>query len=562
MKHSKPFRRKILIIFIIGYSCIIGALFSYSLYLNDSYQQSIRQTGTAMLNLYVSELDDLLQRNNTYLLQTATQNVHAILLQSPNTSTVRKYSAIYDLNQEQSNQLTMEKGIAGFLTLYNSTESFCFYKFQKNISFDDIQTIRQFVSDGIGKEGFFRIWLTVQCNNKSYLALTYQVKDTCFSVAVDFEAVTSNIVNRYASGKTVIIFNDKNGILQNKGTTDGIDAVMTEDNSRLAVRTKGYISLAKTIENTDLTMNILIPDGSTKMMQWSQVYILGILLLACGCALISYYYIYRKLIRPTNQMTQTMKRIMEGQIDAKMPEHIGIDEYEQTGRVFNSMMSQIRDLKIKTYEDKIKEQKSRLQYLQLMIKPHFYLNSLKALYALLQMRKYKALGNAIIDTSQFLRYIFLDIFCLVKVREELNFTRNYVNMQKGSTRIDIDCDIAADANVIEEEILPLTIQTFVENSVKYAEVEGTLALKIRINRLSDETVDYLDIVVSDNGQGYADEWLAKINRDDDDEPEGDHIGILNLKKRIELQYGEKAEFVVRNDHGAISEVLLPIKKQV
>lgn len=87
-----------------------------------------------------------------------------------------------------------------------------------------------------------------------------------------------------------------------------------------------------------------------------------------------------------------------------------------------------------------------------------------------------------------------------------------------------------------------------------------LILKIVIKRLRGEDRDYLDIVVSDNGCGYGAEWLEKMNQVDLDDNEGAHIGILNLKRRLQLHYGEAAECVVRNDHGAISEVVLPIEK--
>lgn len=455
VKKSKSFRRKILLWFLVGYTCIIGSLLSYSKYLSYSYGRSIRQTGNAMLNLYVSELNDILERNGTYLLKTVTQNVNAVILESPHVSTVKKYSSVYDLNQELGNQLTLEKGVAGFLTLYDHN-AFCYYIFQKNVSFEDKEDIRRLASSFVQRKNLIGKWQIVRCKNKAYLILIYNIRGTCLSVAVDFKAVTSNIVAKYASSNTRIVFTDSYGTLYNG--MDGIQAATAKRNgfNRL-IGMESSIELSKKIENTDLTMNILIPNSRITTLQWSQIFIFCILFIAFGCALISYYYLHKELIKPFDQMIDTMNKIRDGQLDAKMLECSSVDEYEQTGKVFNAMMSQIKELQIKTYEDQIKEQKLKWQYLQLQIKPHFYLNGLKTLYALSQQKKYKESQNMIVAISKYLRYTFKETFQSVTLSEELSFTKDYIEMQKSCTGIQVSLEILMDESVANEIILPLTI---------------------------------------------------------------------------------------------------------
>ena len=49
-------------------------------------------------------------------------------------------------------------------------------------------------------------------------------------------------------------------------------------------------------------------------------------------------------------------------------------------KTFNDMASQIKDLKIEVYEDKLSIQQAEMEQLKLQINPHFFLNSLNIIY--------------------------------------------------------------------------------------------------------------------------------------------------------------------------------------
>ena len=68
----------------------------------------------------------------------------------------------------------------------------------------------------------------------------------------------------------------------------------------------------------------------------------------------------------------------------------------------------------------------------------------------------------------------------------------------------------------------------------------------------------LYICVSDNGKGFSEEVLEKIeNNGEIYYNDRRHVGLQNIKKRLNLIYGEQAEFHLSNmdeNFGAISEV--------
>lgn len=109
----------------------------------------------------------------------------------------------------------------------------------------------------------------------------------------------------------------------------------------------------------------------------------------------------------------------------------------------------------------------------------------------------------------------------------------------------------------------LGIQTFIENSLKYAKVGengNTLLIRIYGQILDTENGKFLDIRICDNGNGYPNHVLQEINGET--ETEKSSVGILNLKRRCHILYGDKAEYYFYNEDGAVSELILPFRKEM
>ena len=104
----------------------------------------------------------------------------------------------------------------------------------------------------------------------------------------------------------------------------------------------------------------------------------------------------------------------------------------------------------------------------------------------------------------------------------------------------------------------LAVQTFVENSVKYARLGGSsmpLLIQITASCLQTEEGNFLDLIVQDNGYGYPEEILEEINGD---ASSGNRcVGINNIKRRCKILYGERAEYSFANCDGALSELIIP-----
>ena len=166
-------------------------------------------------------------------------------------------------------------------------------------------------------------------------------------------------------------------------------------------------------------------------------------------------------------MTGTIEKLGDGDLYAKMEAPFSIQEFESVRISFNNMVERIRQLKISSYEKELEAKHAKLQYLQLQIRPHFYLNCLKNLYALAEARKYGSIQSAILALSGYLRFIFRDSMKRIPLSQELRSIRDYMQLQTLCDANPPQCRMDIDASLDDFLIPPLSLVTFVENSVQH-----------------------------------------------------------------------------------------------
>ena len=159
------------------------------------------------------------------------------------------------------------------------------------------------------------------------------------------------------------------------------------------------------------------------------------------------------------------------------------------------------------------------------------------------------------------RYVLSVEKTLVSLLEELEFTRNYVKIQK----IRFPYEIRLEMDGITEEagavlVPPLMIQTFLENAIKYAlSPENILEVHLEV----ELTKTHLKLRISDSGPGYPEAILQELNADGNvpADERGEHIGIHNVLSRIRLLYQEGYTWHFSNlpSGGAQVEFMLPRK---
>lgn len=195
-------------------------------------------------------------------------------------------------------------------------------------------------------------------------------------------------------------------------------------------------------------------------------------------------------------------------------------------------------LKVQLSERLYKVQALEFRALQSQINPHFLYNTLNSIYwKTIQLTNAPNTASRMIELlSEILQYALDTSPQTVKLYEEIANIRSYVGIQqmRYKDRFEMVWDKSQQFDLCE--VLKLSIQPFIENSIQYGtEAKSYLQIKVKY-RLQGSV---LKVTIIDNGLGMDSDRLAYVRAalSNDSELAG-HVGISNTNKRFVLQYGE------------------------
>lgn len=186
-------------------------------------------------------------------------------------------------------------------------------------------------------------------------------------------------------------------------------------------------------------------------------------------------------------------------------------------------------LEVERKMESIEKEKSlaELTYLKTQINPHFLFNSLNSLYTQLELDPEAAKGT-LVSIADLLRYQLYECNVdLIPIDKELDYLKNYFNLQ--SIRNDnCDATLLIEGDIGNSLIAPLLLILFVENAFKYVSdydgQENFIKILVKLNdcKLSFCCVNTFDVISLQNS--------GNVNKG---------IGLSNVKKRLELIYGDR-----------------------
>lgn len=288
--------------------------------------------------------------------------------------------------------------------------------------------------------------------------------------------------------------------------------------------------------------------------------LLALLSLIAVGAVVLYYGIWkRRVLDPLQILKQTMEDIRKGDLQSRVVDSRAGSELSEINDTFNSMMENIRKLKIESYEKELLNRQTQLEYYRLQIRPHFYLNCMKNMYALAVKRDGSKLQEYILLTSSYLRHTFQQTNQTVSLQEEVLQCRNYVDLIGATSACPPELECTIDESVQQLCVPTVSLLTFVENSLKYGGTpQPRLRIEIIAKRMKVEEELCLHLIVRDNGPGFSQEMLDQLNAMDWNEDTGGHIGLKNVIRRFQLIYNEKTHILFYNEKGAVVEMFVPI----
>ncbi len=188
---------------------------------------------------------------------------------------------------------------------------------------------------------------------------------------------------------------------------------------------------------------------------------------------------------------------------------------------------------------------AQLAYLKYQINPHFFMNTLNNIHALVLIDPEKA--NRMIETlSKLMRYVLYDgNRSLAPLQKELAFVEHYVELMRVRFTENVRIDMEFPTTVPDVSVPSLLFGTFIENAFKHG--------------VSYENDSFIEIRFEADADGV--QFTCRNSRLTEKSDLHGGVGLANARKRLQLIYGNDYSLDIKPTEKEYSVTLrLPAKK--
>ena len=191
-----------------------------------------------------------------------------------------------------------------------------------------------------------------------------------------------------------------------------------------------------------------------------------------------------------------------------------------------------------------KNLEQQLEYLRYQINPHFFMNTLNNIHALVDIDPEKA-KDTILELSKMMRFVLYEGNKQgVPLSRELDFIRHYIALMQLRYTEKVRIDVNMPNNVPDCQIQPLILITFIENAFKHG--------------VSYQHASFVEVtVVVEDGQLR---FSCRNSKSEKSNEEKGGVGLENVRKRLHLLFDHDYTLRLRDQADVYSvELTLPIK---
>lgn len=191
---------------------------------------------------------------------------------------------------------------------------------------------------------------------------------------------------------------------------------------------------------------------------------------------------------------------------------------------------------------------AELKNLKNQLNPHFLLNTLNNIYALIAFNSDKA-QEAVQELSKLLRHVLYDNQqTFVPLEKELDFIRNYVALMRIRLpqQVELSVHLEADSGGALQ-IAPLIFISLIENAFKHG--------------ISPTMESFISISITGDAEGNVECEILNSNHPKTElDKSGSGVGLEQVRKRLELIYPERYEWIKGvSENGQVYSSILTIQ---
>ncbi len=185
----------------------------------------------------------------------------------------------------------------------------------------------------------------------------------------------------------------------------------------------------------------------------------------------------------------------------------------------------------------------QLEYLRYQINPHFFMNTLNNIHALVDIDPAKA-QETILELSKMMRFVLYEGDKQgVSLTREFEFIRTYIKLMRlrYSDKVKITIDLPTEAP--DKNIPPLMLISFVENAFKHG--------------ISYQHESFIDVKVEVEQERLH--FLCSNSKADKPNKEKGGVGLTNVKQRLNLLYDNRYTLNIQDTQNIYTvELILPL----
>ena len=185
----------------------------------------------------------------------------------------------------------------------------------------------------------------------------------------------------------------------------------------------------------------------------------------------------------------------------------------------------------------------QLEYLKYQINPHFFMNTLNNIHALVDIDPEKA-KDTILELSKMMRFVLYEGNKQgVPLSREFDFIRNYITLMRLRYTDKVRIDVDLPDEVPDRQIPPLMLITFIENAFKHG--------------ISYQHESFIEAKVVVENDELRFSCRNSISEKSNEEKGG--VGLANVRKRLHLLYASNYTLNIHNGADTYSvELNIPL----
>ena len=262
------------------------------------------------------------------------------------------------------------------------------------------------------------------------------------------------------------------------------------------------------------------------------------------------------MLEQVGRLGYAMSEIENGNFSVQIPlASQPANELERISAGFNEMSVQLKKLMEAVKQSTVEQKNAELQAMEAQIDPHFLYNTLDTInWKALECDEFE-ISSMVGALADILRYSIRNPGDMVSISQELSWLERYIMLQK--EKLDQPLSVVTDIpkELMGYRIHKLLLQPFVENAINHGFRRMKEPCRIEISmKLSGEQ---FYIRIHDNGCGISPELVRELNNKKSSA--GAHVGVANVRKRLELYYGENHGMYFESREGSGTSVHLFIR---